>query len=164
MAASIVVMVLGILLAATGYVLGILMVIPAGLFLLIAGTIGLIMVAIARSKPPANPTSAPIGHTRDGRPIYPVVGYTSGGAPVTADQAVGVRPYNPRTNNFAVVALVLALVFPLLAIPFGHIARRQIRQTGEQGAGLALAGLVIAYVSVVAGVIALIAVAVALTV
>jgi len=37
--------------------------------------------------------------------------------------------------------------FPLLAIPFGHIARSQIRRTGEQGSGVALAGLILGYLS-----------------
>jgi MFS family permease len=55
--------------------------------------------------------------------------------------------YNPRTNSLAIVALVLGIFFGLLAIPVGHIARAQIRRTGEQGDGLALAGLVLGYIS-----------------
>jgi Domain of unknown function (DUF4190) len=34
------------------------------------------------------------------------------------------------------------------AIVFGHMARNQIRQRNEQGAGLALAGLILGYVGV----------------
>ncbi|WP_228825379.1 DUF4190 domain-containing protein [Nocardia farcinica] len=55
------------------------------------------------------------------------------------------RPYDPRTNSLAIVALVLGFVFPFAAIPIGHIARAQIRTSGEQGAGLALTGLVLGY-------------------
>jgi hypothetical protein len=51
------------------------------------------------------------------------------------------------TNGLAIASLACGLgqfVFgPLTTIPaivFGHIARSQIRRTGEQGAGLALAG------------------------
>jgi Domain of unknown function (DUF4190) len=50
-----------------------------------------------------------------------------------------------RTNTMAILALVFAFVFWPLGIVFGHMARRQIRQTGEGGAGLATAGLVLSY-------------------
>jgi hypothetical protein len=50
------------------------------------------------------------------------------------------------TNTMAILALVLALVFSPAGIICGHIARRQIAQTGEDGAGLATAGMVIGYV------------------
>jgi hypothetical protein len=55
---------------------------------------------------------------------------------------------NPRTNGFAVGSLICGLV-PLFGVPaiiLGHVARGQIRQTGEQGDGLAIAGLVLGYV------------------
>ena len=53
----------------------------------------------------------------------------------------------PRpTNSMAVVALVSALVFAPLGIVFGHIALSQIRRSGEEGHGLAIAGLVIGYI------------------
>lgn len=109
-----------------------------------------------RAKP-----ATPIGYTDDGKPIYPEVGYTPDGSPVTADRAAGYQPINPRTNSLAVVALVLGLVFPLLAIPFGHIARAQIRRTGEQGGGMALAGLILGYLGIVWMVIFVIAIVVA---
>ena len=88
----------------------------------------------------------PIAHTPDGKPIYQVVGYTPDGQAITADRAVGLQQFNPKTNSFAIVALIMGFVFPLLAIPFGHIVRGQIQQTGEQGAGLALAGLILGYI------------------
>jgi hypothetical protein len=57
-----------------------------------------------------------------------------------------------KTNGYAVASLVCGLsqflVGPLAAIPaiaFGHAARNQIKQTGEQGAGLALAGLILGW-------------------
>lgn len=53
----------------------------------------------------------------------------------------------PRgTNTMAILALVFGFVFAPAAIVLGHIARKQIRQTGEEGDGLALAGLVIGYI------------------
>ncbi len=68
-----------------------------------------------------------------------------------------------RTNGVAIASLACGLgqfVFgPLTTIPaivFGHMARSQIRRTGEQGAGLALAGLVLAWGAVILGVIVII--------
>jgi hypothetical protein len=56
-------------------------------------------------------------------------------------------PYGPRgTNTMAILALVFAFVFAPLAILFGHIGRKQIRETGEDGDGLALAGLIMGYI------------------
>jgi peptidyl-prolyl cis-trans isomerase B (cyclophilin B) len=45
----------------------------------------------------------------------------------------------------AVIALVCGLVFAPLGIVFGHISLSQIKKTGEEGRGLALAGLIIGY-------------------
>ena len=63
-------------------------------------------------------------------------------------------PPAPPTNGLAIAALVCGVggfVVGLSFIPAiicGHLARRQIRQTGEQGAGLALAGLILGYVGI----------------
>jgi hypothetical protein len=58
-----------------------------------------------------------------------------------------------RTNGVAVAALVCGIgqvvaFWPatILAIVLGHKARRDIRRTGEQGDGLALAGMLLGYV------------------
>jgi hypothetical protein len=55
-------------------------------------------------------------------------------------------PMAAATNTLAILALVFAFVFSPAAIVMGHIAKKQIRQTGEQGDGLATAGLVLGYV------------------
>ncbi len=47
------------------------------------------------------------------------------------------------------------------AIVLGHMARRQIRQTGEQGAGMATAGLVLGYIGAALTVIFVIVIVVA---
>ena len=55
-------------------------------------------------------------------------------------------PYSygpPPTNAMAIAALVVAFLFPPAAIFLGVSARRQIRRTGEQGDGLALAGIIL---------------------
>jgi hypothetical protein len=51
--------------------------------------------------------------------------------------------YRRPTNTLAVLALVLAFVCPPAGLVCGIVARRQIRRTGEEGAGLALAGIVV---------------------
>jgi hypothetical protein len=70
-----------------------------------------------------------------------------------------------KANGLAVASLVCGLaqflvgpVATLPAILFGHMARNQIKQTGEQGAGLALAGLVLGWGSVALGIILMLAV------
>jgi peptidyl-prolyl cis-trans isomerase B (cyclophilin B) len=61
-----------------------------------------------------------------------------------------VTPYpqqQQRTNTMGIVALILAFVMALpMGIIFGHIARSQIRRTGEQGSALATAALWISYI------------------
>jgi hypothetical protein len=65
-----------------------------------------------------------------------------------------------KVNGFAMASLACGvgqfMVGPLATIPaivFGHMARNRIRRTGEQGAGLALAGLVLGWGALILGVI-----------
>jgi Domain of unknown function (DUF1707)/Domain of unknown function (DUF4190) len=64
-------------------------------------------------------------------------------------------PSQPGTNGLAIAALVCALGqllvgFPasIAAIVLGHKARARIRQTGEQGDGMAQVGLFLGYIGV----------------
>lgn len=66
--------------------------------------------------------------------------------------------YPPPTNTLAILALALAFACWPLALVFGHLARRQIRRTGERGRGLATAGLVIGYLLLALVALAVIAV------
>ena len=75
-----------------------------------------------------------------------------------------VRPSG--TNGLAVASLACGIaqfmLGPLPTIPaivFGHVARHQIRRTGEDGAGLALAGLILGWAAVVFGVLAVLGIA-----
>jgi hypothetical protein len=65
-----------------------------------------------------------------------------------------------RTSSLAVASLVCGIIpllpTSILAIVFGHVARGQIRRTGEKGGGLALAGLVLGWVGVALTVLALV--------
>jgi hypothetical protein len=73
----------------------------------------------------------------------------------------GAPPYMPlaapvpATNGQAIASLVCGICTPftggLSAVPaivLGHMARSRIRQTGQQGDGLAIAGLIIGYLAV----------------
>lgn len=67
-----------------------------------------------------------------------------------------------KTNGLAVASVVCGLaqflIGPLGTIPaivFGHIARNQIKRTGEEGAGLALIGLILGWGAVALGMVLL---------
>jgi hypothetical protein len=73
--------------------------------------------------------------------------------PVT--RATAVTPV-AGTSGLAIASLACGLVEfafgPLTAIPaivFGHMALHRIKRTGEQGAGLALAGLILGWATVI---------------
>ncbi|MCU1578473.1 MAG: hypothetical protein JWP19_677 [Rhodoglobus sp.] len=69
-------------------------------------------------------------------------------------------PAGGGTNTLAVLSLVFALLGGvLLPIIFGHLAKSQIRRSGERGDGLATAGLVIGYLWLIVFVIVMIAIA-----
>lgn len=55
-------------------------------------------------------------------------------------------PAQQQTNTMAIVALVGSFFIPLVGIICGHISLNQIKKSGEQGRGLAMAGLIIGYV------------------
>ncbi|MGA1837551.1 DUF4190 domain-containing protein [Herbiconiux sp. 11R-BC] len=55
-------------------------------------------------------------------------------------------PATPPTNVLAIITIILAFVFSIAGIVTGHIALKQIDRTGEQGRGLAKAGLILSYV------------------
>lgn len=95
--------------------------------------------------------------------------------PLTADLRRPV-PYQPPprvrggTNQMAIISLlcgIFQIPFWLLtgipAIVCGHIARRQIRQRGEQGDGLALTGLVLGYLGVLGPILLTLVIVLAVT-
>ena len=76
----------------------------------------------------------PYGNQWSGQPPQP------GGYPP-------MYPPPPRqTNGMAIAALVSSFFLAPLGIVLGHIALSQIKRTGEDGRGLAIAGLVIGYI------------------
>ena len=86
----------------------------------------------------------------DGRRWAPV-----SAVPVPAPGAYPPAPYAyaPPTNSLAIASLVAGILSWLLcpflgaalAVIFGHVARGQIKTSGEAGGGMAIAGLVLGY-------------------
>lgn len=96
------------------------------------------------SQPPAE--SSPIlpppaqGSPQPGQPYAAGQPYPPPGYPAYV-------PYQAPYNTYAILSLVLGVaVLPPLGIFFGYKARRQIAQTGEQGAELATAGIVVGWI------------------
>jgi peptidyl-prolyl cis-trans isomerase B (cyclophilin B) len=90
----------------------------------------------------------------------PPYGRPPGPPPHTYPYGYPVAPHGPPTNAMAIASLVCAFLFAPLGIVFGHISLSQIRRTGEQGRGLAVAGLVISYLITVLTVLVLVLTAV----
>lgn len=86
---------------------------------------------------------------RDTRPLAP----PSGGYPAAPGYS---SPPAGKTSTLAIVALISAIVgfvlIPVIpsvvAVITGHIALGQVKKTGEQGRGLALAGTIVGWVGV----------------
>ena len=99
----------------------------------------------AGQQPPQLPPPqgyAPAGYQQPGYGAAP--GYPPGyGPPGYAPPPYPPPPYARPTNTMAILALVLAFVFAPAGLVLGIMARKQIRQTGEQGDGLALAGIIV---------------------
>lgn len=91
----------------------------------------------------SGPPEPPYGQPPYGQPPY---GQPPYGQPPYGQPHYGYGPPAVGTNGFAIAALVSSLLCAPLGIVFGFVARGQIRRTGEQGDGLALAGIIIGIV------------------
>lgn len=66
------------------------------------------------------------------------------------------QPYGaqqPGWNVLAIVAFVATFFISILGIILGFIALAQIKRTGEQGRGLALAAIIIGFIALALGII-----------
>jgi hypothetical protein len=73
------------------------------------------------------------------------------GTPVTAIYVQGSRSNGSAVASFVIGILswfLCPIVGGLAAVILGHVARGQIRRTGEGGSGLAMAGLILGYVHI----------------
>lgn len=108
--------------------------------------------------PPAPPAygQPPAAYGAPGQPapVYaeqPPAGYPQ------APSGYGQAPANPRTNILAILTLIAPFVsLGLASLIMGPIALGQIKRTGEQGRGLAIAGIIIGAIAVVVTIIAII--------
>ncbi|MGY1743996.1 DUF4190 domain-containing protein [Blastococcus sp. SYSU D00695] len=75
-------------------------------------------------------------------PGYPPPGYAPPGYGSPPGWPPGYGHRRP-TNGLAIASLVLAFMLPPVGLGLGLAARRQIRETGEEGDGLALAGAIV---------------------
>ncbi|MCX6502401.1 MAG: DUF4190 domain-containing protein [Microbacterium sp.] len=101
-----------------------------------------------QATPPAYPAAPPYGQPAG---AYPPPAAPAYGAPA------GYTPYPaaPKTNTLAIVSLIsslagvviVAYIGQIVGIITGHMALHQIKERGENGRGLALAGVIVGYVS-----------------
>jgi hypothetical protein len=111
---------------------------------------------------PASPSPGPAYPA----PAYPRQGYPApGGPPPRPGEWPGGLPsywsYGPptrATNGLAVASLVLGVLWlwwlgSVLAVVLGHTALAQIRSRGENGRGMAIAGLTLGYVGLAVGIL-----------
>ncbi|MEV0454368.1 DUF4190 domain-containing protein [Catellatospora methionotrophica] len=129
----------------------------------------------APGSPATGPASAAPGQWPH---PYQAVGYPTGGWPQVAGQPnphgatppPGYAPYpyvhlQRRTNGMAIGAMVTALAGAVMVcfygVPalilgpvgaiLGHVARRKIRQSGEDGDGMALTGIIVGWIATALG-------------
>lgn len=70
-------------------------------------------------------------------------------------------PQSRGTNGLAIASLVLGVLWlywigSILALIFGYVARRQIKRSGQDGNGLAIAGIVLGWIGVAVMVVVII--------
>lgn len=113
------------------------------------------------TPPPPPPPAGPVPPPGSGAIPPPPPAWPSG----TAQPGAFAAAARPGTNGFAIAALVLGILWlcglgSLLALIFGIVALSQIKRSGQGGKGMAIAGIVLGIIgllAVVATVIALLA-------
>jgi hypothetical protein len=114
------------------------------------------------STPPNELPPPPPSQTPQAGPMTQVVGQQHAPSTAVPTMTPGAYPVTKpgETNNLAVISLVAGIgsffahIIPgvggftvaIVAVVTGHMARNQIKQTGEQGMGMATAGMIIGYI------------------
>ncbi|MPZ27198.1 MAG: DUF4190 domain-containing protein [Micromonosporaceae bacterium] len=99
------------------------------------------------TPPPGQPQYPPPGQQQPYQQAYQQQPYQQPGYPPPGQPGYPPPPAGGgATNTMAILALVFAFVFWPAGIVCGHIAKKQISERGEEGSGLATAGLVLSYV------------------
>jgi MFS family permease len=132
---------------------------------------------------PTSPYGDPAGNASSGGPAYagPEYGYgypTSGAYPASGAPAspAGYNAYGygyaqpvpvtRQTNGMSIAAMVISIVGAVALVCYGfggllgivgailgHVSRKQIRERGEGGGGMAMAGIVVGWISTALAVI-----------
>ena len=83
-------------------------------------------------------------------------------APAYGQPAPGYgQPAGPKTNTLAIISLVASIagivilwgIGSIAGVICGHISLSQIKKTGEQGRGMAVAGLIVGYIGIALAII-----------
>lgn len=108
------------------------------------------------SQQPSNEGAVPPPPPAAAHPATSSFNPNQGGNPPYNNQPAYQQPYGYNPNQpapwepFAIVSFVLFFVFNVAgigSIVFGHLALNRIKVNGKQGHGLALAGTILGYVS-----------------
>ncbi|WP_439593186.1 DUF4190 domain-containing protein [Microbacterium sp.] len=111
--------------------------------------------APAAEQPYGSPPAYGTAPAAQGPGSYPPPYQAAPPAYGAAAPAYGYGQAQPKTNTLAIVSLVASIVGFLWILPFignlagvitGHISLKQIKQTGEGGRGMALAGVIVGWV------------------
>ncbi len=99
---------------------------------------------------PGQPGQPGYGQQGYGQSGYGQQSYPYGGQPPGYAYGLPIR----RNNGMAIASMVLGIVWiywigSVLALVFGFIAKKQIRETGEGGSGMATAGIVLGAIGMV---------------
>lgn len=115
------------------------------------------------ATPPGQPQPTP-----PGQPTYPNAGFAAPGA---SPPGYGYTPqytYPPpqKHNGMAIASLVVSIVgmlvlacyglgglIGLVGAILGHVSRRQIKERGENGEGMALAGVIVGWIAFALGIL-----------
>lgn len=97
-------------------------------------------------------------------PSQPAPAYGEPAAPAYGQSAAYGQPSGAKTNTLAIISLVASIagivilwgIGSIVGVICGHISLSQIKKTGEQGRGMAVAGLIVGYVGIALAIIGVI--------
>lgn len=88
-----------------------------------------------------------------GSPSYPQAPTYQSAPPVPAPPGAATTPTAGSTNGLAIASMILGILWlywvgSILALIFGYLARRQIKERNQSGDGMAIAGIVLGWIGV----------------
>jgi hypothetical protein len=95
------------------------------------------------TPPDPGPSGYPTGPGYGGGYAPPGYGQPGYGPPGYGPPGYPPYGYRAPTNTMAILSLVFAFVFAPVGLGLGIAARRQIARSGEEGSGLAMAGIIV---------------------